>query len=395
MSNFISIIKKELYRFFSDKRMILTTLILPAVLIYMMYSIMGEGISKIEEVDETYKPNVYVCNNPDVFSGENSFEKNCNSAVTYINNDEIEDTKEKIKTKQIDLLLVFSIDFSDSLTSTGLTSTSEIQNIEMYYNSSNDNSYNAYVLYTEYLNAFESSISNVFNINSQGDSPDLASSEDIASNILSTFIPMMVIMILFNSCLSVSAESIAGEKERGTMATLLSTPINRTSLAIGKVVSLSLISLLSGISSFFGVILAMPKILEQDDAQVGMDIYSIADYSAILITIASAVLVIVSIVSVISAYSKSAKEATSMTTPLTVIATLTGMVPLLVDISFESVKWHFIPLFNNVLCMNKILSYSLDWSALFVTVSVNIVVTLAMVFVLSKMFNDEKIIFSK
>ena len=41
--------------------------------------------------------------------------------------------------------------------------------------------------------------------------------------------------------MSVAPESIAGEKDRGTIATLLVTPLKRTHLAIGKIISLAII----------------------------------------------------------------------------------------------------------------------------------------------------------
>ncbi|MFQ7035420.1 MAG: ABC transporter permease subunit [Candidatus Borkfalkia sp.] len=52
--------------------------------------------------------------------------------------------------------------------------------------------------------------------------------------------------------MGIAPESIAGEKERGTIATLLVTPIKRSELVVGKVLSLSALSSLSAISSFIG-----------------------------------------------------------------------------------------------------------------------------------------------
>lgn len=56
----IVVLKKELKRVFSDKRMVFTTFILPAVSIALIYSVMGIMLSKyIDDVD-THIPNVYV-----------------------------------------------------------------------------------------------------------------------------------------------------------------------------------------------------------------------------------------------------------------------------------------------------------------------------------------------
>ena len=37
----ITIVKKELARFFGDRRMMLTTIFLPGIMIYVMYTFMG------------------------------------------------------------------------------------------------------------------------------------------------------------------------------------------------------------------------------------------------------------------------------------------------------------------------------------------------------------------
>lgn len=71
--------------------------------------------------------------------------------------------------------------------------------------------------------------------------------------IFSSMLPMLLMIFLFTGCMSVAPESIAGEKERGTIATLLVTPVKRSHIAIGKIIALSIIALLSGISSTLGI----------------------------------------------------------------------------------------------------------------------------------------------
>lgn len=62
-SDLITIIKKEFARFFGDKRMVLTA-ILPGILIYMMYTFMGSGMSEMQEVDDDYLYEINVVNMP-------------------------------------------------------------------------------------------------------------------------------------------------------------------------------------------------------------------------------------------------------------------------------------------------------------------------------------------
>ena len=47
MNNIFTIMKKELFRYLSDRRMLLTTILLPGLMIYIVYSIMGQAISQL------------------------------------------------------------------------------------------------------------------------------------------------------------------------------------------------------------------------------------------------------------------------------------------------------------------------------------------------------------
>lgn len=85
------------------------------------------------------------------------------------------------------------------------------------------------------LDGYESSLSNKFDINSGSGSYDLATDADTAGTFLSSMMPMLLMIFLFSGCMSTAPESIAGEKERGTIATLLITPLRRRDLALGKI----------------------------------------------------------------------------------------------------------------------------------------------------------------
>lgn len=72
---------------------------------------------------------------------------------------------------------------------------------------------------------------------------------------------MLMLIFLYSGCMSIAPDSIAGEKERGTLATMLVTPMKRGNLAVGKILSLGTLALLSGLSSFIGTITSLPKMM--------------------------------------------------------------------------------------------------------------------------------------
>lgn len=102
-SNIFTIMKKELSRFFGDKRMVLSTIVLPGLLIYVMYTFMGSAITNMYMPDDTKKPTVAVINLPDSVRGDVSTQFDLQSSEGSE-----EELKDQISNQKLDLLAVFS-----------------------------------------------------------------------------------------------------------------------------------------------------------------------------------------------------------------------------------------------------------------------------------------------
>ena len=199
-------------------------------------------------------------------------------------------------------------------------------------------------------------------------------------------------MLMFSGCVSVVLESIAGEKERGTIATLLVTPVKRSHLAAGKIISLSVISMLSGISSFIGLMLSLPNLLSGVSG-LTISLYAFTDYLLIFLVVISTVLVLVSLLAVISAYSRTVKEANSLIVPVMVLVMVCALVSMFVPSA--SVGLYFVPVLNSSLCISTVLSGTMSALAFGITVAVNIVAAALLAVLLAVMFNSEKIMFNR
>ena len=68
LKNIFTIFKKECARFFRDKRMVFSVILLPGLLIYSLYSLLSLGMSGSTEIPEDYAIPCYVQNLPDVFA---------------------------------------------------------------------------------------------------------------------------------------------------------------------------------------------------------------------------------------------------------------------------------------------------------------------------------------
>lgn len=395
-SNTLTIIKKEFARFFGDRQMLFTTVIMPGLLIYLIYSFMGMAMKKMATEGTNELVTLCVENMPtNVAPLIDAIPATAISqqAVSQEDIDRLED-------KSLNVVLVrFPEAFDEKVASYDPQSGIAAPNVEIYYNSANNASSRVYHILETSLTAYEDQLSNRFDINradSEGAAFDKASSNEMLGSILSKLIPMLILMLLFSGVMAIAPSAIAGEKERGTIATLLVTPLRRNELALGKVVSLSCIALLSGISSFIGIVLSLPKMMPTDAAGVELGLnFTGSDYVVLLLIIFATVLIMASAVSILSALAKDVKNAGTMITPFMLVVMFCGLTPMFQNGAPESLTAYLIPFYNSIQAMTSVFAHEMKWMPVIVTLAANVVYTGIAVWVLTRMFNSEKVMFSK
>lgn len=388
-SNIGAIIRKEFNRFFTDRRLVMTAIILPGLMIYLLYSFMGSAMSDMYSVEDDFAPTVYAVNAPASIA---ALAQEAGMTLTDVSPQEAEGVRAQIVDKQAELLAVFPADF-DAQVAAYAPGAGEAPNIELYYNSTDADSSQAHAMFAALLDGYESSLVNKFDVN-RGVNADLASERDTAGQIFSSMLPLLMMVFLFSGCMAVAPESIAGEKERGSIATLLVTPLGRGELAMGKVISLGCISLLSGASSFLGTMLSLPKLMGAGDVALEAAAYGAGDYAALFAVIASTVLLLTGMIAVLSAFAKTVKEASMLVMPLMIVSMLVGVTSMFGDVHAQ-LGWYCIPLYNSVQCMSGVLAFSASAAAVGVTVAVNLALAACMTLILRRLFNSESVMFSR
>lgn len=395
-NNTWTIIKKEFARFFGDRQLLFTSVIMPGLLIYIIYTLMGSGMSRMATEGANEAVFVRVENLPESIA---PLWENLPSTIMVpqtVSQEEIN----SLESKDLNEVMVrFPAEF-DSLVATYDSQSGEMApNVEIYYNSANNASSRVYQLLEGTLSGYEDQLSNRFDINRADEEEtqfDMASQDDVLGSILSKLIPMLILMMLFSGVMAIAPSSIAGEKERGTIATLLVTPMRRNELALGKVVSLSGMALLSGISSFIGIVLSLPKMIHADTAGIELGLnYTTADYIVLLLTIFATVLIMASVVSMLSALAKDVKNAGTMIVPFMLVVMFCGLTPMFQSGTPEGLTSYLIPFYNSIQVMTSVFAHEMKWLPVIVMLASNIVYTGIAVWGLTRMFNSEKIMFSK
>ena len=391
-NSILTIMKKELARFFGDKKVAFSTILLPGLMIFVLYSFMGSALTSQFSVEEDYKAECYVMNFPE----DDTLKMMLKEGFRFkeiSSEEEVKQAKKKLQEKETDLCVVFPEDFSERIAEPlPVTSSALPPEVQIFYNSSETSSEKAFQAMSSVLNEFEGMLSNRFDLNkSDGVAYDLAKKEVAIGSIFSSMLPMLLLIFLFSGTLAVAPESIAGEKERGTIATLLVTPVKRSHIAIGKILALSIIALLSGASSTIGTVLSLPKLMGAAGDLDG-SVYSVTDYLLLAVVILSTVMVFVTVLSLISAYAKSIKEAQSYATPVMIILMVVGITAMFGNGAKEELYYYCIPAYNSVQSMVRIFEFNVSAGTMLVTVVSNLAITLLGAFVLTKMFQSERIV---
>lgn len=375
MKHILIVMRKELARVFTDKKLIFTTIILPGLLLFVVYSLMGSAMSQMVEPEKAYDIYEYGLTSEVRTVLVTAFTE-AEMEVNFISvtESEIEGIKNDIESE--DKLLLIHMD-------------PDTKEIYLYYNDGNMDSLGIQSSVLGILNAvYNQTIINgvQYKILEQ-----TLSKNDLSFNLVAMILPMLIITFLFQGALAVGPESIAGDKERGTIATLLSTPTRRSHIALGKIFSLSILSVLSSISSFIGVILSLPKLMQSDTSIT----FDFSTYVTLFLILVSTTLVIISIVSVISATAKNIKEATTFVTPLMILSMMIGMTTMF-SFKISDGAWTYaIPIYNTANILSEAFTGNINLVPLVVAVVSNLLFTVIFTFILTKMFNSEKMMFTK
>ena len=390
MREIFVIVKKELKRFFTDKRMLMS-LILPGVLIFVLYSVMGNLIGEAITPADDYEYIICV-ENESATLGEYlstlGFKYKKETATR-------EEAEKKLVDKEIDLYVSFSEGFDDA------NADKASKNVVMEYNSAKSESAKIYsALQTVYMQNSVASVDYNYAINAGVENPDMATEEDVVKMMLTMFVPFILMVFLVTGSVSVAAESIAGEKERGTIATLLVTPVKREHIALGKIIALTVTSLFSSLVSFVGLMASLPNLLQLeqigDVTSIDLSVYGASTFVGMLGIILITVMMFTMIMSVLSTFAKSVKEATQFVTPAMIVVMLASVTSMIGGgKAVTNPALYLIPIYNCVQCLTMLFSgefYGLCY--LFTILSDSLFVVLGVV-LLAKMFNNEKIMLNK
>lgn len=400
------IVKKELKRVFTDRRLVFSTFIIPALSIFIIYTIMGNMLTDMVEDIEEHTSTVYVGNAPESFKSYYASVKESYNINIKFDNYNKEDIIESIRNKDVDLLIEFKDDFDKKVINYIDEKTPEIYT---FYNPAEEYSTEArsnlvYGLLANYesdllINRFGNiNYTKAFVIDETNKNSIVVEEDKIGASFLSMMLPMLIAILLFAGAMGIGMDTIAGEKERGTMAKLLLTPISRESIALGKVIGLGIVAILSSISSFIAILLSMPNMSESFgntdvDVTISSFGFSPLQFIQLLVIMITLVGIYVGLISLLSVRARTVKEAGTYITPLYIVVMAAAFGTMFTRGDVSMYKF-MIPVYGSITAIKELFAFELSMAEFGITIVVSLLVTGILLKLITSTFNDEKVMFN-
>ena len=218
------------------------------------------------------------------------------------------------------------------------------------------------------------------------------------NNFVSTYIVgyafLFILMAITISSTYPATDTTAGEKERGTLETLLTFPIRSQDIILGKLFSVTLSSIVTGVVS---LILAIVSFLYVNQKFTIYQSVPIA-ISGSQILIAFLVIVIFSffisgLCIAIASQSKTFKEAQSALTPLTFVAFFPGMIAFMIQVD-NNVLYSLIPFLNFSMILNDLSVGIIDINCVLAMIVSSVFFIGIVISYIIRQYKTEKVLFS-
>ncbi|MBQ1625715.1 MAG: ABC transporter permease [Erysipelotrichaceae bacterium] len=373
-----TVFKKEIKSILKDKAILLMCILLPFGLMFMEGYLMTAFADTDETEEKTY--NAYYINAPQELSESLK-------AIGFSDKEvDKETTIENIKSKEDKMLVIFPENFT--IDPDGIN----VPNIEIYYNSSDNDSLKLREKISTLLDTLRPE---VFTINADASVKyDLGDEDYQAKNMIASMVPGLLVMTIIYGIMSLASNIIAGDKESNFLNTVLITPVRRSSVAIGKALAVMTAAGASAISAFAGLAYLMSKFNEMLGEYAVS--YAAKDYILTFIVIICEAFALVGLILIISTLAKTARQAQTLSVIPIMVLFLGSF--LTSNAGFDGVltsfgsKNYLIPMWNASYLTKNILLSGVSTTDILITCVINIVFGIFCLGVVSNLFNNEKIV---
>ena len=378
MNNLLNVLKKELREMFRDKKTMSLMLIVPFMIPLLVLGMSYLFDSEVNQKQDEYKKIGFSYK---LSSEEKEIAK---SLKIKIYEDNIDSLKKKYEDEKIDLYVVKKDNTYIMMGKDNERTSYATSVMEVYFQTFKE------YLERKSLTSFgiDNNILEPFKVKTK-----ISKSENYFSNYITTYAFLFIIMAITVSSTYPATDTTAGEKERGTLETLLTFPIKSRDIILGKFLGVSISSIITGMISLILTIISL--YIANNSFELYKDVnlmLPVSAYIFVSIIIVAYSLLISGLCIAIASKAKSFKEAQSALTPLTFITFFPGMIALIMNIKLTPVL-SLIPFLNYNLIFQDIINNKYDIVNILCMFISTVVVIGIVLKIIIKQYKSEKVLF--
>ncbi|MEZ5275347.1 MAG: ABC transporter permease [Opitutaceae bacterium] len=386
---------KEMKETFRDRRVLLSVIVSPLLITPLLLAVMGFFVGQKTTRDQAEVLDVAAIGSLQLPALLEEIESD--PTLRVIDLDPNTGVEDAVRSRVIRAALVIPDSAGTNLESEGTVK------IDLFYDASNEKSSIARGRLHQALNQFRKGVlasrltdhdlKAGFLEPTRIEDQNLATEKATGGFILGIILPYVVILTASMGGVTSALDLIAGEKEKGTLETLLVSPASRKEIIVGKLGTVCVVSVLAGLCAIAGLIatLEIGVRLTADLIPIGIAI-SYASVAAMLLAIIPLTLTTSALLLVISAFARNPKEAQAYIFPFMIVVILPAMLSFVLPAEGGQFL-SLVPILNTAMVMKQVLSDMIrpDFIAL-ATISSLVYAGLALRLVVA-LFQKESILF--
>ena len=400
MSKWQTLLVKEIVHLFRDTKTIVQTVVVPTFITPLLIGAVIWYISSIavDEGKKTYDVAVY-----DQANTELTIKLQESDRLNIVLMDSIDQVIDDVTNDSSEIGISFGSNFTSQLQN-------NLSGEITIYSKNLDNFSQAQGIVNDVIDDYDDQIRNErlnnLNVDENFINPitvldeDLTTNEEFAGSIIGGILAFLFIVYIMSGSMYPAIDLGAGEKERGTMETLISTNISSVDIIIGKMFSVTSSAVLTAIFSLLGFAVPLIVIFLFYGDSIPENAFEIisAIVNPVAIIAMFGLLIPLSIfmgafMLAVSIYSKNPKEASLLLGNAVIIFFIPAYVPLINPGIELDLVGSLIPCYSFALHTNALIAGNTDWFLYGATLISNIIYCSIAIYVTYIMFDDEKIIF--
>lgn len=218
---------------------------------------------------------------------------------------------------------------------------------------------------------------------------------------LAFLIPMLMLSFVLSGAMATALDATAGEKERGTLESLLVTPVRRSEMVVGKLVATTLMALSAATFSLGGFLLTglLSAVLLSGarvaaaEAMGGQLTFSLGGLLVMFLIVASAAFVVSGLLITLGIYARSYKEAQTYTSPLGLLVIFPAVGLQFADFLTLPLSSYAVPILGGMLALLEVVRGSVSWVHALLAVAGNLLGAALLAWLAWLSFGREEVIF--